>query len=379
MTSRSDAPFYRSPRMAPGRWRGLGPWQCMFPIDFAAEAVLRWTVPGEVVFDPFCGRGTAPFAAQVLGRRGFGCDINPAAWVFAATKARPFRFPAVLLRRAREVAAAVTRADRRPTTEFQKFAWSRPVLGFLNAARRELDWRDNRCDRTLMAFLLHDLHGHAGRSLSNQMRPGIALAPDYSVRWWRSRRLQPPGIDPLLLLEKRLAWRYKKGVPPGPEARLMRGDSRSWLPRVRTRFRLLVTSPPYRGVADYQKDQWLRLWLLGERGCTAYGESTTRFASESFYEDFLREIFRKARRRAAPGAVILVRTDSRPATLTPTRRTLREVLEPEWVCSETPAPGRSGVPLNPFGRRRAKEIDLLFLPAGHAARNARVPGRRAAA
>jgi DNA modification methylase len=33
--------------------------------------------PGELVYDPFCGRGSTMVAAHQLGRIGYGVEIDP--------------------------------------------------------------------------------------------------------------------------------------------------------------------------------------------------------------------------------------------------------------------------------------------------------------
>src|SRR3982750_1958861 len=43
--------------------------------------IERLTQPGEIVYDPFMGRGTTPLEAALLGRVPFGCDINPLSTV----------------------------------------------------------------------------------------------------------------------------------------------------------------------------------------------------------------------------------------------------------------------------------------------------------
>lgn len=45
------------------------------PIDLLKRIIMASTDPGDVVFDPFCGCGTAIYAAHELGRRWIGCDI----------------------------------------------------------------------------------------------------------------------------------------------------------------------------------------------------------------------------------------------------------------------------------------------------------------
>ena len=39
--------------------------------------IERLTIPGQVVYDPFMGRGTTVLEAGLLGRRPVGCDVNP--------------------------------------------------------------------------------------------------------------------------------------------------------------------------------------------------------------------------------------------------------------------------------------------------------------
>jgi len=51
---------------------------CPFQIDIVDRLINRYSNPGEVVYDPFCGLGTVPVRAMKLGRRGAGSELNPA-------------------------------------------------------------------------------------------------------------------------------------------------------------------------------------------------------------------------------------------------------------------------------------------------------------
>ncbi|KVC71429.1 DNA methyltransferase [Burkholderia ubonensis] len=48
-----------------------------FPEALVEPCVLAGSRPGDVVFDPFFGSGTTGQAAQRLGRRFLGCELNP--------------------------------------------------------------------------------------------------------------------------------------------------------------------------------------------------------------------------------------------------------------------------------------------------------------
>src|SRR6059036_3878417 len=51
--------------------------------------IERLTEPGEVVYDPFMGRGTTSVEAALLARVPFGCDINPLSTVFTRPRLAP--------------------------------------------------------------------------------------------------------------------------------------------------------------------------------------------------------------------------------------------------------------------------------------------------
>src|SRR3954454_20045430 len=70
----------------------------MFPETFAEEWIDRLTQPGDIVLDPFCGRGTAPFQALLMGRQSIANDINPVAYCVTRAKSRAPSRGAVLRR-----------------------------------------------------------------------------------------------------------------------------------------------------------------------------------------------------------------------------------------------------------------------------------------
>ena len=350
---------------AEGRWARLGPYYAMFPVEFAREVIKALSQRGDKVLDPFCGRGTAPYVAMIAGRGAVGCDINPVAWLYAAVKTDPHPSFADVERRIHEVAAAVRTQDRRPADEFQTLAYAPKALGFINAARRELRWKDSRLDRTVAAFLLHYLHAKLGEGLSNQMRPSRAMCPDYSVRWWRMSGLtNPPEVDAASFLTKRAAWRYAKGIPQRAGiARLALGDAANTLPKDGTGATLILTSPPYAGVTNYRSDNWLRLWALGEGPPRADWSNSQKFTNSEKYERMLDGVVRATRDRACSRAVWYLRVDARERTLAIVRRVTAALLPTHRRYERlSPSPNRTQTAL--YGDHSVKpgDIDLVYIP-----------------
>lgn len=280
-------------RNASGRWAGFGPYYAMFPVNFARVVVESMTTNDGSVLDPFCGRGTAPFVAQATGRKSLGVDQNPVAWVFSKVKTSPEASVNRLVNRLSDIKKDVQQKDKKAVNEFQEWAWSSDVLGFLNSAKRNLDWRTNKTDRTLMGFLLVSLHAKIGDGISNQMQKARALGPLYAVRWWKSRNLRPPELNPLFYIEKRIKWRYKHGIiSQCQKAEIICGESSGILADYhRMKFDLLFTSPPYFSVTDYRQDSWIRLWLLNEGPPLPDWKKDTQISRRESYAQMISTVF----------------------------------------------------------------------------------------
>ena len=245
------------------------PYFAMFPPGFVERYVLAFTDPGDIVFDPFSGRGTTVFESLLLSRRAYGLDINPvAACVSGAKAAPPSRAP--LLRRLKQLHYQCTdvRGLPVPKTEFFETCFAPSTLRQIVFLREHLNWRASKVDRFIAAMALGCLHGESHKSsscFSNRMPRTISTKPDYSVRWWSRMGCTPPERNVFDILEAQVDFRLARGVPPVVgEARL--GDVRNasaMFRKLQGKVRLVVTSPPYLDTTDYGEDQWLRLWFLG--------------------------------------------------------------------------------------------------------------------
>jgi DNA modification methylase len=58
------------------------------PVAMVADAILDCSTRGDLVLDPFLGSGTTLIAAERVGRRCFGIEIDPA---YADTIIRRFQ------------------------------------------------------------------------------------------------------------------------------------------------------------------------------------------------------------------------------------------------------------------------------------------------
>jgi hypothetical protein len=75
----------RRPGARAARWSFAGEsatrvgYPAPFPIELPRRLIKLLSFPGDLVLDPFVGTGTTAEAALILGRRFYGCDLNPIA------------------------------------------------------------------------------------------------------------------------------------------------------------------------------------------------------------------------------------------------------------------------------------------------------------
>jgi hypothetical protein len=248
------------------------PYFTMFPLEYPLRVLKKYRNNSAIVMDPFCGRGTTLFASRKLGLTSRGVDSSPVAVAIAKTKLAAVNVDAVLslARIYLDTHATV----KTPDNDFFRHAYAREVLKSVCAIREGLLSRRQHTNASviLQGAMLGCLHGplniapDQGSYFSNQMPRTFSAKPDYSVRYWKKRKLIAPKVDVLTVLGrklKRLLCDHPTHV--GAIAQVRHGDSRllSSIPPASRNFSVVVTSPPYYGMYTYVQDQWLRNWFLG--------------------------------------------------------------------------------------------------------------------
>ena len=295
-------------------FHSICPYFAMFPEQFVEQQVLSYTSLNDLVFDPFCGRGTTIFESLLRNRRAAGSDVNPVAVCVASAKANAPVFGDIVERinNLEERYRFHSRAETE-TTPFFQACFEAETFAELLLVRSALDWRSDPVDCFIAAVILGILHGESHRSefcLSNRMPRTISTKPDYSIRWWQERNLTPPRRPVFDVLRKSVAFRYR--MPPSERRGLVRfSDARrvaQTFEELHGQVKLVVTSPPYLDTTDYAEDQWLRLWFLGgEPRPEIRKNRDDRHTQVEVYWQFLREAWAGLAALLSDEATIVVR------------------------------------------------------------------------
>lgn len=241
----------------------------MFPETFVKKHLV-WSNEGDVVLDPFSGRGTTAFESLLNGRKAIGIDVNPVAVCISRAKVRPPAYKNLIDRigELKDQYEASDLSDDLFHDPFFSACYQPATLDQILYMRRVLDWQNSDVDCFVAALMLGRLHGESHRSpsyLSNRMPRTISTKPAYSVRWWEKGGHIAPFRDVFDILVTEANFRFAC-EPANEQGYIAYGDVRNaheLLSDYRGSATLVVTSPPYLDTTNFEEDQWLRRWFLG--------------------------------------------------------------------------------------------------------------------
>ena len=384
------AEFKQNPHMRnrnastrPHRLHSLCPYFAMFPPAFARENILAHTRPGDMVLDPFSGRGTTLLESILLGRSALAIDVNPVAACLSAAKAN---VPSLewVVQRISDLAvqyemfeAGSLEEEARELLPFFSHAFHVDTLRQVLFLRGHLNWRQNSLDCYIAALVLGSLHGEMDRSssyFSNQMPRTISPKPAYAIRFWENRGLKAKQRNAFDVLRQRAAFRMRDGRPEGKATTIL-GDARivsAVLPSHLSEISAVITSPPYLDVTSYEEDQWLRLWFLGGEPRPTYSKISKddRHTSPRKYWRFLADVWQGVAPLLNDSATIVCRIGGKSLSVEELTSnllaTVRSAL-PTWTIYSQPVvskiEGRQTESFRPGSVGCKFEVDIIFRPS----------------
>ena len=247
----------------------------MFPAKVAHHFIQSYSRPGEVVLDPFSGRGTTPLQARIEGRKAISNDLSPLAFVLSRAKADPPAWDEVN-RFLDEMERSFKRtkqgtADVSPDIRMLYHDNTLAQLCFVRSrllAKDMTSWSRN--EFMIAGALAGIMHGGWRRDdtsqyLSISMPNTFSMSPTYVEKFIRENNLRKLDQDVFDRMRDKLARLYlddslgERGAAYNSDAATLLSGSRLTPGSVD----LVVTSPPYLQVVNYAQSNWIRLWLLG--------------------------------------------------------------------------------------------------------------------
>jgi hypothetical protein len=228
--------------------------------------IRRLTKVGDVVYDPFMGRGTTIVQAALQQRKTIGNDINPLSLMLARPRLRPPSISDVEYR-------------LKQINWQNKIDGSEELLAFYhpNTLNQILILREFLNKNTpiksdvdpindwIRMVALNRLTGHSPGFFSvYTLPPNQAVSVTSQIKINNKRNQVPVEKDICEIILKKSRHLLSDPLPSINTHNIM-GISPAWdTPYISDEtVNLIVTSPPFLDVIQYEDDNWLRCWFAG--------------------------------------------------------------------------------------------------------------------
>jgi hypothetical protein len=280
-------------------------YRACFKAQLPEFFIERLTNPGDVVYDPFMGRGTTPVQAGLMGRHAFGNDVNPLSVLLTRPRLRPIKQNDVE-KALRSIDWASGKIDREDLLAF----YHPETLKKLEALRSWLakhaplgaldvdpvaDW--------IRMVAINRLSGHSPGFFSGRsMPPNQAVSVKAQLKINEKLGVSPPERDVAAVILKKTRTLLKDGVIDeaisdslhvGPAWNTPDIDDDS--------IDLVVTSPPFLDIVQYASDNWLRCWFAGINPADV---AIDMHKTEQSWTDMARRVLVEQARIVRPGGHI---------------------------------------------------------------------------
>ncbi len=247
----------------------------MFPARLAHYFIQKYSQEGDVVLDPFSGRGTTVLQARMSDRQIIGNDLSPLAYVLTRAKANPPSWLSVL-QAVDDLEHAFNKSKRKSgdVSEDIKMLFHERTLAQLVFIKQYLlsrpmaKWTSEMfMIAGSLAGIMHGSWRSDGTSqyLSISMPNTFSMSPTYVRKFISERGLKKMPQDVFDRLRDKLARLYLDDIA-GTTGSVFQEDAATLMgkgPLKAGAVDLVVTSPPYLQVVNYGTANWIRLWLLG--------------------------------------------------------------------------------------------------------------------
>jgi hypothetical protein len=234
--------------------------------------IERLTDPGDIVYDPFMGRGTTPLEAALLGRIPAGCDVNP----LSAVLTRPRLCPPTL-GQVEERLSQINLTGRREVADELLVFFHPETLSEIAALKEHFLQRSaandlDPVDEWIRMVAINRLTGHSPGFFSVYTLPPNQATSVIAQRKINANRGQVPPrrfVGRIILrktssLLKECDRQTRDVLGKVNKRAMLLTQGAASTPQIGSNtIALVVTSPPFLDVVDYAGDNWLRCWFLG--------------------------------------------------------------------------------------------------------------------
>lgn len=272
--------------------------------------ITRFTGVGDLVYDPFSGRGTTCLEAALNGRNIIANDVNPISKILLEGR---LEVPE-LTKIERRLSQIRISTDLEPEIDLSMFFEERTCSEIVSLKNyfleRSKTGKLDSIDKWIRAVATNRLTGHSSGYFSvYTLPPNQAVSPERQIRINEKRNQKPDYRDTKALILKKSA-SLQKDLTEQLRANLraakklfITGDARETRSIPSDSVALTVTSPPFLDVVQYAADNWLRCWFNGI-DVNAVASSITMAKKIDDWNNVMSGVFNELYRITKPGGYV---------------------------------------------------------------------------
>ncbi len=230
------------------------------------------TQEGDIVYDPFSGRGTTGIEAGILGRKVISNDINPLSRILTLPR---FFVPNVIevKERLENIAYDMKLCADIDLSMFYHPKTEAEIMSLKNYLKqKESEKKEDKVDLWIRMVATNRLTGHSPGFFSvYTLPPNQAVTAERQQLINAKRNQKPEYRDTKKLIMKKTKSLIRNIEEQeilnlrktGNSALFLSEDARRTPQIPDESVSLTVTSPPFLDVVQYDSDNWLRCWFNG--------------------------------------------------------------------------------------------------------------------
>ena len=232
--------------------------------------IEKYTSEGQLVYDPFSGRGTTIIEAALHGRKVVANDVNPISAILSGGRLHIPDLHALDMR-LQEILAQSIKKERHALSMFYHRQTLDEILHLRQwLQRRRAAGTEDVLDKWIRMVATNRLTGHSPGFFSvYTLPPNQAVSPERQILINKKRDQKPEYRDVRALIMKKSrnlikdldATTRQHLQQAASSAVLINGDAAHTKQIKNNSVSLIVTSPPFLDVVQYAKDNWLRCWF----------------------------------------------------------------------------------------------------------------------
>ena len=258
-------------------WHSMCSYLGSFPPHLSSYFIKHFSNEKDIIFDPFSGRGTTIVEGARLGRHVLATDLNPIALALSSAKSRNIKKEDNLVRieelRGKYDSAIYIPEAKSEADDIHQIFHPHSLAQLCYLKRRLLKRRDD-VDQFLIGVALGILHGGERKNgtsgyASISMPNTFSMSPEYVRKYVQQKKLQRVNRDIFSILSDKVERLFQNHDKILSEVKVVRQDVKSLLTNEEIapylgKVKAIITSPPYLGVVNYAKQNWIRSWFLNE-------------------------------------------------------------------------------------------------------------------